>query len=58
MSADMFEKLEEQVVMLLDTLGDLKRENLLLKQENEQLMSERSGLKTRIDSVLRRLEGV
>lgn len=58
MSADLFEELEVRIVSLLDALNELKLENGMLKQENDRLNEERGGFKSRIDSILKRLEGV
>ena len=58
MSADLFEELEERVVSLMEALNELKLENSRLRQENDRLSAERGGFKSRIDSILQRLEGV
>lgn len=58
MSADLFEELEVRIVSLLDAFNELKLENGMLKQENDRLNEERGGFKSRIDSILKRLEGV
>ena len=58
MSADLFEELEGRIVALVQTLNELKLENGRLQQENDRLSEERGGFKSRIDSILKRLEGV
>jgi len=58
MSTELFEELEVRIVSLLDALNELKLENGRLKQENDRLNEERGGFKSRIDSILKRLEGV
>lgn len=58
MTNDVFEELEERVLSLVQTLNQLKLENGRLRQENDRLSEERGGLKARIDSILKRLEGV
>jgi cell division protein ZapB len=58
MSAELFDQLEGRVVSLLDALRELTLENGKLKQENDRLHEERETFKTRIDSILSRLEGV
>ena len=58
MSAELFEKLESRIGSLLEALNELKLENGRLKQENDRLSEERGGFKSRIDSILKRLEGV
>jgi cell division protein ZapB len=58
MSSELFDELEGRVVSLLGALNELKLENGRLKQENDRLTEERGGFKSRIDSILKRLEGV
>jgi cell division protein ZapB len=58
MSADLFEELEGRIDSLVHFLNELKLENGRLRQENNRLSEERGGLKSRIDSILKRLEGV
>lgn len=58
MSAELFDQLEERIGTLLDAVNELKLENDRLKEENVRLTEERGGFKSRIDSILKRLEGV
>ena len=58
MSAELFDELEGRIVSLLEAFNELKLENGRLKQENDRLNEERGGIKSRIDSILQRLEGV
>jgi len=58
MSNDLFEELEERVLTLMQALHELRLENGQLRQENDRLTEERGGFKARIDSILKRLEGV
>jgi cell division protein ZapB len=58
MNADLFEELEGRIVTLVETLNELKLENNRLQQENNRLSEERGGFRSRIDSILKRLEGV
>ena len=58
MTKDLFGELEERVGSLLHALNELKLENGRLQQENDRLNEERGGFKSRIDSILNRLEGV
>jgi cell division protein ZapB len=58
MSAELFDELEGRIVSLIDALDELKLENARLKQENDRFSEERGGFKSRIDSILKRLEGV
>lgn len=58
MSDDLFNELEGRVVSLMNVVGELKLENVRLKEENVRLSEERAGVKSRIDSILKKLEGV
>jgi cell division protein ZapB len=58
MSADLFEELEGRITSLLQSLDGLKLENGRLRQENDRLCEERGNVKSRIDSILKRLDGV
>ena len=58
MSAEMFDELERRIVSLVDAMNELKLENGRLKQENDRLSEERGSFKSRIDSILLKLEGV
>jgi cell division protein ZapB len=58
MNADLFEELEGRIVTLVQTLNELKLENSRLQQENNRLSEERGGFRSRIDTILKRLEGV
>ena len=58
MSAHLFDQLEERVASLLAVLNELKLENGRLKEENVRLSEERGSFKARIDSILKKLEGV
>ena len=58
MSAELFDELEGRIVLLVKALNELKLENGRLKQDNDRLCEERQGFKSRIDSILQKLEGV
>ncbi|GFO62023.1 hypothetical protein GMST_43480 [Geomonas silvestris] len=58
MSVNLFEELEDRIGSLLQSLDELKLENGRLQQENERLNLERGDLKSRVDAILKRLEGV
>lgn len=58
MSAELFDVLEGRIVSLMDAMNELKLENGRLRQENDRLNEEKGGVKSRIDSILKRLEGV
>ncbi|BCO11563.1 hypothetical protein GEOBRER4_n3313 [Citrifermentans bremense] len=42
----------------MNVVAELKLENVRLKEENFRLSEERAGFKSRIDSILKKLEGV
>jgi cell division protein ZapB len=58
MSAELFDELEGKVCDLIALVSDLRLENGRLKQENGRLSEERGRFKSRIDSILKKLEGV
>lgn len=58
MSVDLFDELEGRINSLMNAVEELKLENGRLKNENNRLNEERVGLKSRIDSILKKLEGV
>lgn len=58
MSVDLFDELEGRINSLMNVVEELKLENSRLKNENNRLNEERVGLKSRIDSILKKLEGV
>jgi cell division protein ZapB len=58
MDAQLFDTLEDRIESLLKNYAELKRENILLQDENRKLMQEREGFKTRIDAILSKLEGI
>lgn len=58
MSDDLFDELEGRINSLMNVVDELKLENNRLKNENNRLNEERVGLKSRIDSILKKLEGV
>lgn len=58
MSADLFNELEGRINSLMNVVQELRLENDRLKSDNERLNEERVGFKARIDSILKKLEGV
>lgn len=58
MNHELFETLESKVSDLLGKYAALKDENTRLTEENQRLQAEREGFKSRIDSILGKLEGV
>ena len=57
MDKELFAALEKKVDDLLDNYASLKADNARLTEENQQLLSEREGFKSRIDTILGKLEG-
>jgi cell division protein ZapB len=58
MDPELLDSLEKRVESLLEGYSTLKRENVLLREENQRLLGEREGFKARIDVVLKKLEGI
>ncbi|WP_246329915.1 hypothetical protein [Geomonas limicola] len=50
--------MEDRIGSLLQSLDELKLDNGRLQRENERLNDERGDFKSRIDAILKRLEGV
>jgi cell division protein ZapB len=58
MDAELFDALEGKVEFLLREFSSMKQENALLKEENQRLLTERDVFKSRIDAILKKMEGV
>ncbi len=58
MGNELFDTLEKRIENLLMEYKSLKQEALLLREENERLLKEREGFKERVDSIIRKLEGI
>jgi cell division protein ZapB len=58
MDAELFDVLEGKVEILLKEFSSMKQENALLKEENQRLLTERDVFKSRIDAILKKMEGV
>lgn len=58
MGHELFDALEKRIESLLVEYNSLKQEALLLREENERLLKEREGFKERVDSIIRKLEGI
>ena len=58
MDTELLAALEGRIENLLAGYNTLKRENQSLRAENCRLAEEREDFKTRIDLILRKLEGV
>jgi cell division protein ZapB len=58
LNSELFEALEAKLDELLGKYAALKEENSRLCEENHRLGEERQGLKSRIDAILSKLEGI
>jgi cell division protein ZapB len=58
MDTELLDTLEERIASLLAGYNLLKQENQTLNAENTRLSEERDGFKTRIDMILKKLEGI
>ena len=58
MNHELLEELENKVTSLLEKYSIVKDENSRLAAENQRLQSEREGFKSRVDSILGKLEGI
>ena len=52
----LFQELEEKIERLVREHAALKQDYLSLQEENRRLLTERDGVKSRIDAILRKLE--
>ncbi len=55
---ELFDTLEGRVENLLSQFSSLREENMLLKEENQKLLREREVFKSRIDAILKKMEGI
>ncbi len=58
MDTDLLDALEGRIATLLTEYKAVKLENQSLKEENGRLLEERDDFKTRIDLILKKLEGI
>jgi cell division protein ZapB len=58
MDSELLDLLEERIASLLAGFSLLKQENQSLREENARLSEERDGFKSRIDLILKKLEGI
>jgi len=58
MDTELLDALEERIASLLAGYNLLKQENQSLRTENTRLSEEREGFKSRIDLILKKLEGI
>jgi cell division protein ZapB len=58
MNQELIEVLENKINDIMDKYSALKAENARLNEEIQRFRSEREGLKSRVDSILGKLEGI
>jgi regulator of replication initiation timing len=58
MSNELFDALEKRIESLVEDYRALKETAFQLKEENERLVKERELFKERLDTIIRKLEGV
>ena len=58
MNHELFETLDRKIGDLLEKYNSLKAENARLSEENERILAEREGFRTRIDAILGKLDGI
>ena len=58
MSNELFDALEKRIESLVDEYRTLKEAAYQLKEENERLVREKEVFKERLDTIIRKLEGV
>ena len=58
MDTDLLDALEGRIATLLVEFKAVKLENQSLKEENGRLLEERDDFKSRIDLILKKLEGI
>lgn len=58
MNQELFETLDTKIGELLEKYTALKAENTRLSEENQRFLAEREGLKSRVDTILGKLEGI
>ena len=58
MDTELFADLERRIESLIERYSSLKVEADRLREENGRLLLERDSVKTRVDDILRKLEGI
>lgn len=58
MNPELLQALENKINDVVGKYNSLKEENNRLQEENQRLQSEREGVRTNIDSLLGKLEGI
>jgi len=58
MNQELIEVLEKKIGEIVDKYNALKEENALLNEELQRLSSDREGIKSRVDALLGKLDGI
>lgn len=58
MNQELIEVLEKKVADMVEKYSGLKAENARLQEELDRFASEKEGLKSRVDAILGKLEGI
>jgi len=58
MNQELIEVLEKKIGELVEKYTALKEENALLNEELQRLSSDREGIKSRVDALLGKLDGI
>ena len=57
MNQELLDVLEGKIGSILEKYNDLKEENAMLHEEIQRLANDREGIKSRVDSILGKLDG-
>lgn len=58
MNQELIEVLEKKIGSLVEKYNALKEENVLLNEEVQRLSNDREGIKSRVDAILGKLDGI
>jgi len=57
MNQELLDVLEAKIGAILEKYNDLKEENAAMHEEIQRLINDREGIKSRVDSILGKLDG-
>jgi cell division protein ZapB len=58
MNQELIDVLETKIGVILEKYNDLKEENAMLHEEIQRLTNDREGIKSRVDAILGKLDGI
>ncbi|MFZ4859492.1 MAG: cell division protein ZapB [Desulfuromonadaceae bacterium] len=58
MNQELIDVLENKIGALVEKYNDLKEENAMLHDEIQRLTNDREGIKSRVDAILGKLDGI